>query len=81
MVVLGLRSRHRASVDLARHALELAEKDVERERHDARATVKRETEAGRASAEAAIEAIDVEVDNEARSGDLGDAVNRLRGGG
>ncbi len=82
LVALGLRSRIRKeNFDIASQAVELARKDADRERQDATETLKRETEAGRVSAAAALEAIDAEVDNEARVGDLGDAVDRLRGGG
>ena len=81
LAFLGLRARHRADIELAEQAVELARKDAERERRDAKATVERETEAGRASAATALEAIDADVDKEARVGDLADAINRLRGGG
>jgi hypothetical protein len=78
--LVGIRLR-RQSKDLADQAADLAERDVERELLAAGATVGAAVEEGRAAAGAEQAAISAEVDDEARGGDLGDALDRLRGGG
>ena len=66
---------------LADQAVELARKDLERERETATDAANDAAANARTAAEASIEVVDSEVDREARVGDLGDAINRLRGGG
>ena len=82
LVFLGLRARRKASAELAAQAAEIARKDFERERLIAKTTVEQAIEEAQAAAQAEveIEIIDAEVVEEARSGDLGDAIDRLRRG-
>lgn len=60
--------------------MELAEKDHERERLAGKATVENAVKQRSAAATKEIAIVDEEVAEEARAGDLGDAIDRLRGG-
>jgi len=82
LITLGLRSRiRREESNLADQAVRLAERELAHEREAARTAAIEAVKSAKAGAEASIEPVDSEVDREARMGDLGDAIDKLRGGG